>query len=289
MRAAVSTGCTLWNGGEFYGTDAANSMTIMRRYFTEHPEDAEKVAVCIKGGVDRSSGRPRQDGSAAQMRKSMDNILAQLGGAKKVDLFECARRDPETPLEETFGVLNEYVEAGKLGGISLSEVSAATIHEAAGIIRIKAVEVELSLWSTDPLENGIAEACAQHNIPLMAYSPLGMGVSLPHSNTALVLRSPDARRPVQDPRRHPTKRPPPPLPALPVRELPHQPRARAKSRGARSQEGVHSVAAGAGVVRRAFAAAGHAGDCAHSRGDDGGEGEGEFRGCGAYGWGDGGD
>lgn len=201
MRAAVSTGCTLWNGGEFYGTDDTNSMTVMRRYFAEYPEDAEKVVVCIKGGVDRSSGKPRQDGSVGQMRRSMDNILAQLKGAKKVNMFECARRDPETPLEETFGVLNEYIEDGKLGGVSLSEVSAATIHEAASITKILAVEVELSLWSTDPLENGIAEACAQHDIPLMAYSPLGMGVSLiSHPKVTLVLSITDAGGAVQIPR-----------------------------------------------------------------------------------------
>ena len=178
MKAAVSTGCTLWNGGEFYGTETTNSMTLMRRYFAEHPADADKVVVCIKGGVDLSSGKPRPDGSAVMVRRSMDNILAQLDGTKKVDLFECARRDPETPLAETFGVLKEYAERGVLGGISLSEVSAATIREAAGIAEIKAVEVELSLWSRDPLENGIAKACAEHGIPLMAYSPLGMGVSI---------------------------------------------------------------------------------------------------------------
>lgn len=41
---------------------------------------------------------------------------------------------------------------------------------------IAAVEVELSLWSTDILENGIAKACAELDIPVIAYSPLGRGV-----------------------------------------------------------------------------------------------------------------
>ncbi len=39
----------------------------------------------------------------------------------------------------------EYVQTGKIGGIGLSEVKAATIHEAAKITKIAAVEVELSL------------------------------------------------------------------------------------------------------------------------------------------------
>ena len=41
---------------------------------------------------------------------------------------------------------------------------------------IAAVEVELSLWSTDILENDIAKTCAELDIPVIAYSPLGRGV-----------------------------------------------------------------------------------------------------------------
>lgn len=36
--------------------------------------------------------------------------------------------------------------------------------------------MELSLWSTDILENDVAKACAELNIPVIAYSPLGRGV-----------------------------------------------------------------------------------------------------------------
>lgn len=49
----------------FYGTADTNSMTIMKHYFEDHPQDADKVVVCVKGGVDLSAGHPRQDGSAA--------------------------------------------------------------------------------------------------------------------------------------------------------------------------------------------------------------------------------
>src|SRR4051794_1305096 len=40
---------------------------------------------------------------------------------------------------------------------------------------IAAVEAEVSLWSTDIFENGIAKTCAELNIPIIAYSPLGRG------------------------------------------------------------------------------------------------------------------
>lgn len=41
---------------------------------------------------------------------------------------------------------------------------------------IAAVEAEMSLWSTDILDNDIAKTCAELDIPVIAYSPLGRGV-----------------------------------------------------------------------------------------------------------------
>ena len=173
MRAAVENGMTLWNGGEFYGPPSRNSMTLVAGYFAKYPEDADKVVLCIKGAVSHKG----IDCSAEAVRSSLENIIKQLDGRKKLDLFECARRDPNVPLADTLGVMQEYIDKGLLGCISLSEVSAATIHEAAALAKIDAVEVELSLFSPDVLTNGIAATCAEHNILLVAYSPLGHGVS----------------------------------------------------------------------------------------------------------------
>ncbi|KAI1855494.1 hypothetical protein JX265_004577 [Neoarthrinium moseri] len=174
MRAALKNGMNFWNGGEFYGTPEYNSLHLLERYFEKYPEDADKVVLSIKGGVDT---KIMPDGSPENIRRSVDNCLKLLKGRKKLDIFECARRDPKTPLEVTFGILEkEYVQTGKIGGISLSEVKASTVHEAAKITKIVACEVELSLWSTHILENGVAEACAQYDIPIVAYSPLGRGV-----------------------------------------------------------------------------------------------------------------
>ncbi|KAK0624698.1 aldo/keto reductase [Bombardia bombarda] len=181
MRAALAKGLNFWNAGEFYGTPEYNSLVLLERYFAKYPEDADKVVLCVKGaaGVDahHNSGAPEE------VRRSVDTILKQLNGRKKLDIFECARRDPNTPLEVTFGVLQEYIDKGLLGGISLSEVRAETIHEAAKITKIVAVEVELSMFSPDPLENGVAAACAQYSIPLVAYSPIGRGMLSGHFKT----------------------------------------------------------------------------------------------------------
>jgi pyridoxine 4-dehydrogenase len=172
MRTAASLGANNWNGGEIYGPPDKNSLQLLNTYFTKYPEDADKIVLSIKGGIN-SEFKP--DGSRAGIQRSIDNCLKLLDGKKFLDLFECARKDPNVPIEETIGYIAEYVKAGKLGGISLSEVGPETIRKAHSVHPISAVEVEFSLWSTEILENGVASTCAELGIPIVAYSPLGRG------------------------------------------------------------------------------------------------------------------
>lgn len=172
MKAALASGCNLWNAGEFYGTKEYNSLHLMERYFAKYPEDAAKVVLSIKGGLKDM----HPDGSPENIKASVENCLKVLKGRKSIDIFEMARVDKKVPLEITLKALEEYVKEGKIGGIGLSEAGAATIRKAAGITRIVALETELSLFTTDIFSNGIAAACAEHNIPIIAYSPMSRGL-----------------------------------------------------------------------------------------------------------------
>jgi pyridoxine 4-dehydrogenase len=178
MRATLTSGSNFWNGGEIYGSSDRNSLHLLNEYFTKYPEDAEKVVLSIKGGYTPGGLRlpgAKPDGSPQNIKRSIDECLRVLDGKKFLDMFECARVDPDVPLETTLNAINEYVTAGKVGGISLSEVSAATIRRAAKVVKVVAVEVEVSLWATDIFTNGVAQACSELSIPIVAYSPIGRG------------------------------------------------------------------------------------------------------------------
>ncbi|KAI9171340.1 pyridoxine 4-dehydrogenase [Paramyrothecium foliicola] len=175
MKAALEEGVNFWNAGEFYGTPEYNSMTIIKAYFEKYPEDAEKVVLIVKGGTNLKLHKT--DGSPENIRRSIDNIIQQLGGTKKLDVFGIARRDAQTPLGLTLNTIKqEYIDTGKIGGVSLSECRAETIHEASKFVTISAVEVELSMFSPDILKNGVAAACAEYGIPIAAYSPMSRGL-----------------------------------------------------------------------------------------------------------------
>lgn len=173
MRTALEHGSNLWNGGEFYGSQDRNSLHLLNDYFTKFPGDSEKVVLSIKGGM--KPGQMIPDGSEENVSRSIDECLRLLDGKKFLDIFECARVDPNVPIETTIEAIAKYVKSGKIGGISLSECSAQTIRRANKVHRISAVEVEFSLWATEISTNGVAQTCAELDIPIIAYSPLGRG------------------------------------------------------------------------------------------------------------------
>lgn len=172
MRESLAKGANFWNGGEFYGTPENNSLTLLNRYFEKYPEDADKVVLSIKGCLGKDmhpSGKP------ADVRASVENCIRMLGGRKKIDIFESARVDKHTPIEETMGEFAKLIAEGKIGAVALSEASAATIRRAAKVHPIAAVETEVSLFEDQAFTRGIAATCVELGIPIVAYSPLGRG------------------------------------------------------------------------------------------------------------------
>lgn len=179
MKAALDNGANFWNGvssisltiaypttwlthvnqGIHYGTPDNNSLHLLKHFFTTHPSDASRVVLSIKGAYDARTHTPT--GSPAALRAAVEGALAVLDGCKTIDIFEMARVDPNVPIEESIEALAELVAEGKIGGVGLSEVGAATIRRAAKITKIAAVEIEMSLFTTDALENGVVEACRE--------------------------------------------------------------------------------------------------------------------------------
>lgn len=128
LTTALALGANFWNGGELYGTPEYNSLHLLNKYFTKYPENADKVVLSIKGGL--KPGELVPDGSEENIRRSVDECLRVLDGKKTIDIFECARQDPNTTVEQTVTILAQLVKEGKIKGIGLSEVNAETIRRA---------------------------------------------------------------------------------------------------------------------------------------------------------------
>lgn len=128
LNTALEYGANLWNAGELYGTPEYHSCHLLNAYFTKYPQNSDKVVLSIKGG--NVPGKLQPNGSEENIRRSVDDCLKILNGTKSIDIFECARQDPNTTVEQTVTILAKLVKEGKIGGIGLSEVDAATIRRA---------------------------------------------------------------------------------------------------------------------------------------------------------------
>jgi aryl-alcohol dehydrogenase-like predicted oxidoreductase len=115
--------------------------------------------------------------SRAQVLKQIDASLARLR-TDYVDLYQCHRADPDTPLEETMQALTEVVRAGKARHIGFSEWPAATIRAALalpGVEKFVSSQPQYSLLWPQP-ETEIFPLCQANGIGQIVWSPLAQGV-----------------------------------------------------------------------------------------------------------------
>ena len=136
----------------------------------------KEITLATKFGIVRDPANPKArgiNGKPEYVKSSCEASLKRLN-VEVIDLYYLHRRDPDTPIEETVGAIAQLVKEGKVRGIGLSEVNAATLRKAHAVHPLTALQSEYSLWSRDP-EDEILPACKELGIAFVAYSPLGRG------------------------------------------------------------------------------------------------------------------
>jgi aryl-alcohol dehydrogenase-like predicted oxidoreductase len=93
----------------------------------------------------------------------------------RVDLYYQHRVDPEVPIEDVAGAIKDLIKEGKVLHFGLSEASARTIRRAHVVQPVAAIQSEYSLWTRDPEQNGVLEACNELGIGFVPWGPLGEG------------------------------------------------------------------------------------------------------------------
>jgi aryl-alcohol dehydrogenase-like predicted oxidoreductase len=126
-----------------------------------------------KCGMASVDGRRVIDGRPETLKSTCEDALRRLR-TDHIDLYYLHRWDRTVPIEDSVGALAELVAEGKIGGIGLSEVSAATLRRAHAVHPIAALQTEYSLWTRNP-ELGTLQACRELGTAFVAFSPLGRG------------------------------------------------------------------------------------------------------------------
>ncbi|KAK2995476.1 hypothetical protein RJ640_007531 [Escallonia rubra] len=136
----------------------------------------EKAELATKFGVKYVGEKMEVQGDPGYVRAACEASLKRLQ-VNCIDLYYVHRIDKTVPIEVTVGELKKLFEEGKIKYIGLSEASASTIRRAHAVHPITAVQMEWSLWFRE-VEEEIVPTCRELGIGIVAYSPLGKGLSL---------------------------------------------------------------------------------------------------------------
>jgi aryl-alcohol dehydrogenase-like predicted oxidoreductase len=173
IDAAIDAGLNFFDTADMYGN--GRSEEILGRALGPRRSD---VIIASK------FGQPMPDGGRGArpgyVRRACEASLKRLG-TDYIDLYQQHVPDPDVPIEETLGALDELVLAGVVKEIGCSNFSAPQIGEADeasrkhGFKRFVSVQNEYSLLHREP-EGGVLEECKKREMAFLPFFPLKSGL-----------------------------------------------------------------------------------------------------------------
>jgi voltage-dependent potassium channel beta subunit len=118
--------------------------------------------------------------SRKHVREQIDRSLKRLR-VEYVDLYQCHRYDPSTPLEETCAAMNDLIAQGKILYWGVSEWNADQIAAAVALCTARGWAAPVSnqpqysaLWRR--IEARVLPVCRSYGLGNVVWSPLAMGI-----------------------------------------------------------------------------------------------------------------
>jgi aryl-alcohol dehydrogenase-like predicted oxidoreductase len=172
IHAALDAGVNLIDTADAYaydGDDIGHGERLIAKALNGRRDD---VLIATKGGHTRNGRAWELDGRPEHIRAACEASLRALG-TDRIDLYQFHRPDPEVPYAESVGAFKELQDEGKIRWVGISNASVEQIEEALGIVDVVAVQNQLALDFTGPIERGEVAFCDERGIAFLPWSPLG--------------------------------------------------------------------------------------------------------------------
>ena len=174
IDAAIDRGLNFFDTADMYAD--GRSEELLGRFLGKRRHE---VIVATKFG-NEMSGQGR-GARPEYVRFACDASLKRLR-TSYIDLYQQHVPDPDVPIAETLGALDELVKAGKVRQIGCSNFSAQQLSEAhaasvgrPGSASFVSVQNEYSLLEREP-ENGVLDECERLGIAFLPFFPLKSGL-----------------------------------------------------------------------------------------------------------------
>jgi aryl-alcohol dehydrogenase-like predicted oxidoreductase len=171
IRRAFDSGVTFFDTAEAYGPHECE------RILGEAIQSfRDKVVITSKFGwnIDLETGerRPGLNSKPDHIKRVVDGMLRRLR-TDRIDLLYQHRVDPEVPIEDVAGAVQELMQQGKVLHWGLSEMGLNTLRRAHAALPVTAVQNEYSMLWRGP-EREVLPLCEELGIGFVPWSPLGV-------------------------------------------------------------------------------------------------------------------
>ena len=168
IRKAVELGVTFFDTAEAYSQGGNEELVgkALKPY-------RNKVVIATKFGFKNGNSAQGLDSSPDRIKAVAEASLKHLQ-TDVIDLFYQHRVDPNVPIEEVAGAVQDLIKEGKVKHFGLSEAGVQTIRRANAVQPVTALQSEYSLWWREP-EREILPTLEELGIGFVPFSPLGKG------------------------------------------------------------------------------------------------------------------
>jgi aryl-alcohol dehydrogenase-like predicted oxidoreductase len=168
IRRGLDLGVNWIDTAPFYGWGRAEE-TVARAVYDRRDD----VLLFTKCGTIPAENGSRMDLRPAAIRADLEASLRRLR-TDRVELLQLHDVDPNTPIEESWGELQQLVAEGKVLHGGISNHPAVAIERALAVGPVAALQYEYSLLHRDP-EQDILSLAGKRGIGVLAWAPLASG------------------------------------------------------------------------------------------------------------------
>jgi aryl-alcohol dehydrogenase-like predicted oxidoreductase len=172
IRRAYDSGITFFDTAEAYGPHECER--ILGEAIASF---RDKVVITSKFGwnidLDTGQRRPGLNSKPDHIKVVVEGMLRRLR-TDRIDLLYQHRVDPEVPIEDVAGAVQQLMQQGKVRHWGLSEMGLNTLRRAHAALPVSAVQNEYSMLWRGP-ERDVIPICEELGIGFVPWSPLGIG------------------------------------------------------------------------------------------------------------------
>lgn len=180
LRRAFDLGITHFDLANNYGPPPGSAEEMFGRMLkTDFAPYRDEMVISTKAGYHMWDGPYGDWGSKKYLISSLDQSLRRMG-LDYVDVFYSHRPDPNTPLEETMGALDQIVRQGKALYVGISNYDAEQTAQAVKILNDLGTPLLIHQPSYSMfnrwIEDGLQDVLFENGVGSIAFCPLDQGL-----------------------------------------------------------------------------------------------------------------